>query len=146
MSADTLRARRQDLRDAIWTAGPEHFDMTLWFAQTTECGDRHDAALWQTGAIDITACGTTACIWGHGALIMAAAGETISNDHLEASGQVAAYFGLPAHEDGFADLTSKRFWRNVPFGDGTLADHRATVDNDWTAVLDYLDALIKGES
>lgn len=130
MSADhaaTLRGRRQDLRDAIWTHGPEHFDMSSW-VNGPGLNSIEEAA-----AADLTQCGTTCCIAGHGARLMGGAEWDVA---------VAEHFGLPL------TLFHRSAWSDVRFKDGYLAteiqlDGHWTPTDEWAKALDYLDWLIK---
>lgn len=119
-------SRLQDLRDAIWLHGPEHFNMSTY-------GDRDINSLHKRNVVDpdsevnpsnvetldLTACGTACCIAGHGAILMAEDG--IVFDEYEWNPkvikQIGDYFNIPAYYSLFTVL-----WPNVPYKDGNLED------------------------
>lgn len=139
LTADVLTARRQDLRDQIWSHGPEHFDMAHWVAnkEALDFG-----MVEEVDRFNINDCGTTACMAGHGAILMQAAGIAVKRTDV-----VTDYFGL--------DPLAFRIynWYRIPVGDTTMADlydgHLASSGDprlsEWVTVLDYLGHLIKDD-
>jgi len=131
----------QDLRDAVWMHGPEHFDMSSWYnvhgqnASVINDIDKCDR-------IDIRDCGTTACLAGHGAIVALKKYDTKMNY----PSNVAEFFGLPYN------LFFTSGWDALQFEDGTLSDHFVALyvegadHPDWQAAIDYLDLLVKKEA
>ena len=150
-TTETLRHRRQDLRDAIWQHGPEHFNMSAWYS-AGRGEDYCDGLLPEVDHFDIQACGTTACAAGHGFIIMADAG--LVDDvryHADAVERVHEYFGLPSslfymdqwqwvvvdQDRTLADIYNERRDANADEPEGALV---------WSVVIGYLDGLIKGDA
>ena len=125
-----LRMRRLgELRDQLLKTGPEHFDQDSWFSRpeyewTTE---RMCTAFDSDGGLDveqlaefpIDQCGATACLAGHGAILMASQ----KRRHIPISRHdVSMHFGIPgswfdgqipSYHPG-ADLLDKLAERGMP--------------------------------
>ena len=138
---DTLTERRIALRDHILRAGPEHTAMSTWFdsSDLRSIDDFSHHELGWAATLDINACGTTACLAGHGALLMLP--QTVNDP-----GEVAAHFDL---DDAAFDTGT---WWYVDLADDTsLGDERERHRRDgyppavanWRALIAYLDDLIK---
>lgn len=78
----------EKLRDAVARHGPEHFDMDWWF--NDEGGP---LTIEDVDTIDISRCGTTACMAGHAALLMGR--EDVEGDVFQGS-DVARWLGIPS--------------------------------------------------
>lgn len=162
--------RLQELRDAIWTAGPDHFNMRDWVKTKTFKVGMTLREVFEYG-VDPTSCGTVCCIAGHAAALMAARGvkfepqeyeseyesEDIWDSDVEMIKSIESYFGLQ-----YANNLFFARWHLVPYKDGNLHDHLvskqphlkecrfgAAYEADqsvvWETVLDYLDWLIKSD-
>lgn len=138
----TLTERRIKLRDQVLMKGPEHFDMDDWFIESDGEEGADCMTLNMAGDIDIESCGTTACLAGHGALVM-----NEQKQHIECADDVAWYFGL----DSSAFYVCS--WSSIQVGDWNMYDayvHNKE-DNEylraqWITVIEYLDQLIKQDS
>jgi len=139
----TLNERRIQLRDQLLIHGPEKTDMLHWFTRADT-----PARPWMTDdirLIDIEECGTTACLAGHGALVMLPEVAATPFD-------VAKHFGVDSnaffHEhwkriNVGSDFNMRREYnrqRRLDSGKGTVQRCR------WRTLISYLDALIKRDA
>lgn len=98
----TAKHRLEQLIAQLRNVGPEHFNQGWWLDEGEGINGRYDLCVDVASSVlidfDINACGATACLAGHGALVMAHAGVMSSiNSH-----DVAEYFYLPR---GWFDAT-----------------------------------------
>lgn len=143
----TLTERRIKLRDQLLRTGPEHMNMAAWFKQ-----DDFEVSLDNACIIDIEACGTTGCLAGHGAIIMAEQGVMVP---CFGQDKIIDYFGLTNW------AFYRESWQSVAVGDFNMAaeyDRIAAADGrdgrftatrqarEWETLISYLDVLIKGET
>jgi len=141
--SDDITERRLALRDQLLTTGPEHCDMGTWFH--IESNPRDGFALCDAPAIDIDACGTTACLAGHAALLLDRVGV-----HVCGEADIARWFGLehdafyrPKWYAVYVDDDSNDTLQNVYV---TAVEDGATERvAEWTTLLAYLDHLIKSD-
>jgi hypothetical protein len=137
-STDDLQHRRLQLRDQLLVTGPEHCDMDHWFDDNR--AEPGAYSLTDAASFDIEACGTTACLAGHGALIMVREGVNIWDDETGGINQVADHYGLNSSAFWFS------LWPDINVGDFNLGDEYRRTGSEWEALIGYLDVLIKGES
>jgi len=155
IAAAEMTERRIRLRDQLLVAGPDHTDMRNWFTipdgssaerwDDPDLDDDERAAYDGRGidwapVVNFDACGTAACLAGHGAYLML---PDVVND----PAFVAEMFGLDEEAFGVTtwDLVG---WRDFNLGAEYDARLRAG-DTDrvaqWGALVAYLDHLIKEE-
>jgi hypothetical protein len=142
----------QDLRDAVFMHGPEHFYMHAWFCEPNDEGQMGNSDPYTP--VDLTRCGTAACLAGHGAVVMTQQG-LMDRQRLDLGWMqdVANYFELPMEAFHTSD------WHKIVLSDGTTLEERynreqldgvlplleRTMYVQWTSMLDYLDDRIKQE-
>lgn len=122
---DDLTAQRQQLRDAIWLHGPEHFDVT----------ELYTGEIYPYASEPLPSGDWTACFIGHARL--ASLGD-LDTCHLLG---------------GYLDFTTLRCWRKITvagWNPGAAYDRRRVDGEDdrtaqWHVAVEWLDRLIKGE-
>ena len=148
----------QDLRDLIFLNGPEHFDMGVYVCDRT-LGDEEEAYAYpdKLHKFSFDNCGTVGCIAGQGAWLMYQNGMRFIQEDTcwaDTGRRVGEHYGIPHYRNLFSNR-----WEDVPFGDGTLEQHRLALqaelvkaqnpyswrESEWSAALDYLDHCIKEE-
>jgi hypothetical protein len=112
MNSPTL----EDLYYHIVSYGPEHFDMSIWENSKLPVG-------LPFSRLDLSACGTTACLAGHGAVLMSLAGIPMSyatfNPCLGEKGfwsVVAKHYGI---DEGLFTISG---WKEFSIGDRNMRD------------------------
>jgi hypothetical protein len=141
----------QNLRDAIWMAGPKHFNMSMFCdVNGKSVNDPRELK-----DFDLESCNTVGCIAGWGAALMAREGhefdvsdESVYDPWLQVVQEIADHYEIPHAYELFM-----MEWHDVPtaggqslaevemnFGDGERGAYR------YEAVLDHLDWLIKEQA
>jgi hypothetical protein len=169
VESTTLLERRQDLRDQIFLAGPDHFDMGWWGQKN---GVKYDLYQVDRALGDINQCGTAACLAGHAQVLAKL------EAHFDLDMHIADAFGLTVN------VFSTMNWDNILLSSGQSLAHRWVANGgaaysytnqaiylslesfevhdvpdlicmptepavkqklEWMTILDYLDDLIKQE-
>ncbi len=99
LHAHRISSRRRKLLRQLRRLGPEHFDQGNWFSEIGGSlesynmdNDTVGIARTTIGKIDIVDCGSTACLAGHGAIIMAK--DDAVDDEYISDESVAEYFEI----------------------------------------------------
>ena len=125
--------------DSIRQHGPEHFDMSCWFAAV----DTAEFDLWDASQINLNRCGTTGCLAGHAAVAAWNMGVDVTRWQPE---HAADWLGLPGggyvgSDDYFSGGAEwPEAWRR--YRDARMVDEDL-ITAEWHTVIWGLEQLIK---